>query len=334
MTGTLKGKRVAICGGAGLLGHSLALSLKQQGADVSVVDHFLTNNLGRWMADTSPYRDRYIGFLLQRVNLLRQADIPLFSCELRDYGETSHTLKKLDPHTVVHLAAVSHAGKSNRDEHDAFSQSILTLKNVRDYARGTHNCHLIYQSSSMVYGTIQGRALEDDRLDPLGYYGNYKLAAERMVWASAQVDGLAVTVVRPSALYGPRCVSRRVIQIFIEAAMAGEPLLVAGDGTERLDFTFVDDWVQGLLLVIAKPEISIGQTFNIAYGGARSLNDLVNVVRAHFPNVQVDYISRDPTYSLRDTLDCEKARTLLGYTAQWPLERGIAALVEWYRDAS
>ena len=84
--------------------------------------------------------------------------------------------------------------------------------------------------------------------------------------AYQQVFDLPYTIVRPSALYGPRCVSRRVGQIFIEEALAGRPLSIDGDGEERLDFTYIDDLVDGLCLAIGHPGAR-NQIFNLTYGG-------------------------------------------------------------------
>lgn len=331
MVSELKGKRIAICGGCGFCGFNLALALKAVGVDVHVVDGFVVNHLATWVASNSLYRERYLGFLNGRLTQLRQADIPIHSCDLRDYHRTSQLLVEIDPQKIVHLAAVSHAGKSNKDRHEAFENSILTLKNVQDFAMGAGVEQFVFQSSSMVYGNFHGRASEEDKLEAIGYYGNYKIAAERMVQAGHQVHKLPYTIVRPSALYGAACVSRRVVQVFIEQALAGESLSVAGDGSERLDFTYIQDWVQGLLLILSKTE-AINRTFNLAYGGARTLNELVEILRVHFPDLKVEFPGRDPLMPLRDTLSIEKIQTLLGYCPEYSLERGVSELVAWYKE--
>ena len=130
----------------------------------------------------------------------------------------------------------------------------------------------------MVYGTFEDESVtEDSACNPLGIYGALKFGGEKLVIAYHQVFGLPYTIVRPSALYGERCVSRRVIQIFVERVMRGEPVTVFGDGSDRLDFTYVADLVQGLLRVIGH-EASRSQVFNLTYGEARSLMDIVAVL--------------------------------------------------------
>src|SRR5262249_44089460 len=143
--------------------------------------------------------------------------------------------------------------------------------------------------------------------------------------------GLPYTIVRPSALYGQRCVSRRVGQAFIENALRGLSLTVNGDGSDALDFTYIGDLVQGLILCIAHPNAH-NQIFNLTYGGARSLNQMIDIMRREFPGIEVKYQQRDALMPERGTLSVEKARSLLGYEPAYPLERGFVDYVAWYKD--
>jgi nucleoside-diphosphate-sugar epimerase len=152
-----------------------------------------------------------------------------------------------------------------------------------------------------------------------------------MVIAYQQVFGLPYTIIRPSALYGPRCVSRRVGQIFIESALKGGALRVDGNGDERLDFTYVDDLVAGIELVIQCPSAR-NQVFNLTYGQSRSINDLVSIMTGEFPNSPIQYVERDELMPLRGTLSVKKAQELLGYAPQNPIEVGFPKYIKWYRE--
>src|SRR6185295_489822 len=136
--------------------------------------------------------------------------------------------------------------------------------------------------------------------------------------AYQQVFNLPYTIIRPSALYGPRCVSRRVGQIFIESALHGLPLRVDGDGEEKLDFTYIDDLIQGIGLTIQQPAAR-NEIFNLTYGAARSIKDLVSVIKSEFPDAKVDYVERDKLMPFRGTLNVDKARRLLGYAPANPI---------------
>src|SRR3546814_2209415 len=120
-----------------------------------------------------------------------------------------------------------------------------------DLSARSHKPHFIYFSSSMVYGNFDGNAVtEDRRCEPLGIYGALKYAGEKLVIAYNQVFDLPYTIIRPSALYGERCVSRRVGQAFVENALRGQDLTINGDGTDALDFTYIGDLVQGVVMAI------------------------------------------------------------------------------------
>jgi nucleoside-diphosphate-sugar epimerase len=242
----------------------------------------------------------------------------------------SLTLSRMEPDVVVHLAAISHAGKSNKDPLSTFDHSLRTLENALDYARGS-GVHLIYFSSSMVYGNFQTDPVEEDHpLDPIGIYGALKVAGEKMVIAYHQVFDMPYTIIRPSALYGPRCVSRRVGQIFIENALEGNTLKVDGEGEEKVDFTYVGDLVDGVISAIDKPEAR-NEIFNMTAGRGRSLAELVSFVQKRFPEIEVEYVERDTLRPYRGGLSIDKARNLLGYDGKTPLERGIDEYVDWYK---
>ena len=129
---------------------------------------------------------------------------------------------------------------------------MRTLENALDTVR-ERKPHFIFFSSSMVYGNFEGEAVTEERVcEPLGIYGALKYAGEKLVIAYHQVFGLPYTIVRPSALYGERCVSRRVGQAFIENALRGLDVTINGDGSDCLDFTYIDDLVQGIVLCMGR----------------------------------------------------------------------------------
>lgn len=329
----LKGKRVAIIGGAGFIGHNLALRLAEFGAEPHVVDGLQVNNIGYYTSgySTNPHAERYIEFINERLTLLRNKKIGLHILDVRDYHTISHTLSEIKPNIVVHLAAIAHANRSNKDPFSTFDHSMRTLENVLDATR-SKDIHVIYFSSSMVYGDFGGEAVGEDRVcNPLGIYGALKYGAEKLVIAYNQVFDLPYTIIRPSALYGERCVSRRVGQAFIENALVGEDLTINGDGNDGLDFTYVDDVIQGVILSMTKPE-GINQVFNITFGGARQLNQLAELVMDHFPGIKLRHKPRDSLMPERGTLSIEKARSLLGYQPQYPVEDGFVRYIEWYQD--
>ena len=327
------GKRIAIVGGAGFIGHNLAIQLKSLGATPHVIDGLQVNNLGFYTSGytTDPNAERYISFINERLALLRKNCIGLHVIDVRDYHLVSHTLDSIKPDIIVHLAAISHANRSNKDPFSTFDHSLRTLENVLDAIK-EQKTHIIYFSSSMVYGNFEGDAVDEERrCNPLGIYGALKYGAEKLVIAYNQVFDIPYTIIRPSALYGERCVSRRVGQAFIENALMEKSLVINGDGKDALDFTYIDDLIQGIVLAMSN-KAPKNEIFNITYGGARSINDLMDVVRSKFPKLKVEYHKRDGLMPERGTLNIDKAKQLLGYKPSNPIEDGFEKYISWYQD--
>jgi nucleoside-diphosphate-sugar epimerase len=329
----LAGKRVALIGGAGFIGHNLALELVRRGAKVEVIDSLQVNNLLSLSTDYSdPFnRDLYLNIVNQRLDLLRQHGVELHPQDARDYHAMSRILSHIKPNVIVHLAAVSHANRSNKDPYSTFDHSLRTLENALDVARDFCE-QFVFFSSSMVYGNFKVAEVDEEQaLDPIGIYGALKVGGEKIVIAYQQVFGLPYTIIRPSALYGARCVSRRVGQVFIENAIRGLKLKVDGDGGERLDFTYIDDLVEGVCLAVERPEAR-NQIFNLTYGSSRPIGELLEITRRYFPDVQVERVERDKLMPQRGTLSIDKARRLLGFTPKNPVDVGFPKYIEWYKS--
>ncbi len=333
MEKSIKGRRIVLIGGAGFIGHHLALYLKKLGADVFIVDGLSVNNL-LYLHSTDLEipgdRNLYIKMINSRLKLLMDAEIPLHVEDARHYNELAHVLTRIQPQVVIVLAAVSHANRSNKNPFDTFDHSIRTLENALDSARNNVE-HFIYFSSSMVYGHFPPEGVtEETPCNPIGIYGSLKLSGEQMVKAYNNTFDLPYTIIRPSALYGERCISRRVGQVFIENAVQGKEIEIAGDGKDYLDFTHINDLVEGVRNIIEN-ENSVNETFNITYGESRTVGDMACIIDEHFPGVNIKYVPKDKLTPDRGTLLIDKARRLVGYNPQHHLEKGYVEYVNWYK---
>lgn len=330
----MKGRRIVLIGGCGFIGHNLALCLKEMGAEVSIIDSLQVNNLLSFVETGTPMdnRDLYLTILNQRLDMLRKAKVPVYIQDARDYHLLSKNINYLKPQVIVQLAAVSHANKSNKDPYSTFDHSFRTLENALDCSRIKSVEHFIYFSSSMIYGHFKGgEVTEETPCDPVGIYGALKFGGEKLVIAYNQAFDLPYTIIRPSALYGERCVSRRVGQIFIEKAMQGTEITIAGDGSDRLDFTYIKDLIDGIVKVIGNKN-SYNQLFNLTYGASRSLEDLANILIEEFPGCKINYVPKDKLTPDRGTLSVDKARELIGYNPSHPLEKGFLEYIRWYKE--
>ena len=183
----------------------------------------------------------------------------------------------------------------------------------------------------MVYGNFKKNIVnENENCNPIGIYGALKLAGELIVKSYHQVFGTSFTIVRPSALYGERCISRRVGQIFIENLIQGKGIIIKGSSSQRLDFTYIDDFVSGIKKII-KSKNSRNQIFNITYGSSESIGKMVKILRKKFTKVNVKYQKQDKLVPKRGTLSTKKAERLIGYKPKYNLLKGYAKYVDWYK---
>ncbi len=324
-------KKILLVGGCGFIGHNLAIELSNRGHKPYVIDSLAINNIYSIKDTDFENKKLYTLILNNRIDLLKKHKIPLKVLDARDYHLTSQSYSDFDPDVIVHLAAISHANKSNKDPKSTFDHSLRTLENTLDFARSGKK-HVIYLSSSMVYGEFQNKTVvEDQSLKPIGIYGTLKLAGELMVKSYYQVFDMPYTIIRPSALYGERCVSRRVGQIFIENSVQGQEIKINGDGEDKLDFTYISDLVNGIISCCENKN-SLNETFNITFGNSRKINELIKILKSEFPNLKFSYKEREKFMPERGTLDISKAKKLIGYSPAYSLENGYKKYISWYKN--
>jgi len=337
----VSGERVSLVGGAGFIGHNLAVGLRQAGAEVQVVDNLMFNNLPRNVSIAESSLDRfrrnlYQDFLLQRFERMRAAGVFVTTADARSMTDLIEVFNDFQPTKIVHLVGISSALDARKVPGLCFDLQLVTLRNVLEYTRLFPNrvTQVVFFSSSTVYGDFETPSVDENvRPKPRGIYANAKYMGERLVRTYNDQYGLGVNIIRPSALYGERCISGRVSQKFIENALMGKPLYLDGGGDGRLDFTYIEDLVDGMTRAIALPTLPGGtHTFNITFGNARTILDLANIVKSVVPNAIFEKCPRDQIRPVRGTLSIDRARDVLSFEPQWPLEKGYKRYCEWYVD--
>ncbi|MEQ8442044.1 MAG: NAD(P)-dependent oxidoreductase [Alphaproteobacteria bacterium] len=335
----LAGQRILLVGGAGFIGHNLALELARMGATVGICDNLMVNSLiencyepGRAQVQ----RQAYQTFLLDRFLLLRQAGVTLMNSDARLLADLGRVFENFSPTKVVQMAAIASAVDAKAEPGLAFDLQLITLRNVLELVRPKVRDinQVMFMSSSTVYGDFEGDSVDETTFPrPEGIYANAKFMGERLVRTYRTQYGLGTTVIRPSALYGERCISRRVSQVFIENALTGKPLLLEGGGDGRLDFTYINDLVQGMVRALALHKgHDDSSTFNLTFGNARTIADLAAVVKSVVPEAILEDRPRAVDKPIRGTLSNERAREKLGFEPEWTLETGYKRYCEWYVD--
>lgn len=313
---TLRSKTVLITGGAGFIGSEVVRQLASAGAQVRIVDNLVNGKRAN-------------------INGLLNDQVKLHEVDIRDQNALRGLVKGVD--LILHLAClgVRHSIHSPRENHEVNATATLDLLAM---ARNADVGRFVYVSSSEVYGTARHVPMtEDHPTFPMTVYGASKLAGECYTRAYYETYGYPTVVVRPFNSYGPRSHhegdSGEVIPRFLLRCMAGQPMVIFGDGTQTRDFTFVSDTARGILLA-ATSESAIGQTVNLGSGYEISIRELAETVRetVGLDGTRIIYDDPRPGDVLRLYADATRAGDLLGFEPQISLKDGLGRLHQWYMD--
>jgi len=317
-------EKVFINGGAGLIGSVVARKLVHMGYQVIIYDQFVTYISPFKTYIKNPIDLRFEGF---------KDDVIFERGDTTNNTYTNKILIQHNPDYVMHLAATPLADLSNKHVEEAVANilngTINTLEVLKDL-KSLKN--FVYVSSSMTYGDFKEIPCpETHPMKPKEIYGGSKYSGEIMTEVFNKRFGLPYTIVRPSAVYGPYDINRRVSQIFVENALIGKELVLDGGGLINLDFTYVEDISDGLILAMLNKK-AIGETFNITYGKGYSLLEFVETLKKILPDLKYQVKeSKDNFRPARGALSIKKAKEILGYSPKFSLEKGLTSYVESYK---
>lgn len=310
----LEDKHILVTGGAGFIGSELVRHLAYRNSRILIVDNLANGK-----------RENVADLLSERVNL-EVADI-------RDKERMNELMESVD--VVFHLAClgVRHSIHSPHENHEVNATATLGLLEI---ARRQNVGRFVAVSTSEVYGTARQVPMKETHPTfPMTVYGASKLAGECYARAYYQTYGYPTVVVRPFNTYGPRCHhegdSGEVIPKFILRCLAGEPMVIFGDGSQTRDFTYVSDTAWGIALAGIVDE-AVGKTINIGYGGEISIGELAHKVALTVgcPESAVIHKSPRPGDTLRLYADVELARKTLEFQPSVNLADGLTKLKNWY----
>lgn len=311
---------VLVTGGAGFIGAHVCAALAADGHDVVAVDPLRTYAY-------SFEAHHWHGLRHRREVLLKDARVVVASTENRD--ELRKAVLEARPEYILHLGALPLATVARVSADHAFESILRGTFNLVELALEVGVEKLLYVSSSMVYGDFTQMPMpEDARTAPKDPYGGFKLAGEVIVETFSRGHGLPYAIVRPSAVYGPTDMNDRIVQRFVECALWNRPLTIVDPDHTYLDFSYVKDVAQGMVKVLLSPVKN--ETFNITAGEGRTLTELHDLLRERYPDMPVEVSTKTEDFRpKRGALDIAKARELVGYEPQYPLERGVEEYLEF-----
>jgi len=317
-------KNILVTGGAGFIGAFICRELLKRGYQPIVYDAFIQY--------ISPFESYYQKYLEYRFKGVKQKVI-FERGDTRDKGDIRKVILEYRPRIIIHLAALPIADISFTHTEETISSILNGTINILDTARDVDFVErFVYTSSSMVYGDfVEVPAPEDHPKAPKDIYGGTKLAGEILTESYGRRYKIKYTIIRPSAVYGPTDINRRVSQIFLENAFKGEKLILHGGGKNSMDFTYIEDVAEGFVLasLSAKGE---NQVFNITRGEGRSLNEFADILRRYYPALKIERKAMEVYRPKRGALSIKKARDLLGYNPKVSLEEGIKKYVQFIKE--
>ena len=306
---------VVVTGAAGFIGSHLCERLLAEGNTVLGIDAFIPYY-------PRPLKERNL------AGLLAHPGFTFVEVDLRT-GDLASLLAGAD--TVFHTAAMAGLLKSWQQFEDYMTCNVLATQRLLAAAVAANVGHFLHCSTSSVYGRF-ATGDEHAPLAPVSPYGITKLAAEQLCRAYGEKDGLRFTILRLFSVYGPRQRPDMGYNIFIRKLLAGETIIVDGDGADSRSNTYIADCVEGLLLAASQPDKSIGETFNIGGGEEVNVNQVLHMLEELIGRpAQVGHGPPRPGDQRRTVADITKARTVLGYDPRTRFVDGLAAQVAWQR---
>lgn len=326
--------KVFVTGAAGFIGFSLARRLLDRGDEVVGVD-----NINDYY-DPRLKRDR-LALLGQYQDRFRFIEL-----DFSDWNALSQGLEGIDFDRIVHLGAQAGVRYSIENPHVYVQSNLAGHLNLAELARHRGSSHLVYASSSSVYGGNTNLPFRvEDRVDhPLSLYAATKKADELISETYANLYRLPQTGLRFFTVYGPWGRPDMAMWIFTKAILEGRPIEVFGEGNMRRDFTFIDDIVSGVVAALDNPPPDDGEEkaggsrgphrlYNIGNHRSEELTRMIALIEEACGREAEKLLLPMQPGDVRDTFaDISAIQRDLGFEPTTPIDIGVPRFVSWYRE--
>lgn len=299
--------KIYIAGGLGFIGHVVTMLLKDLGHECVIIDTYedygILNN------------SELISVYAERLTLLKS---PLVI-----QNSISKISNIRDADVIIHLASFPRAKAVDVNPVRASDAMHVGTVNLCEIAR-KNSVKMIFISSSMVYGNWQeDLAREVHTPNPKGLYALMKLQGEQLVKAMSD----NYVIIRPSAVYGPRDVTDRVVSLMFKAAMTNNIIKVEGPNNV-LDFTYVDDIAHGIVAAATSDVKNV--TVNMSRGQGKTLLELANLIKT-ITNTKSEIVlsEHNDRYPRRGAQDIALAKSLFNFYPNVDLEEGLTNYYKW-----
>ena len=330
--------RYLVTGTAGFIGYHVAERLLARGDEVTGLDN------------VNDYYDvRLKEARMARLDGKRGYDF--VRLDVSDNEGMARVFAKLKPEVVIHLAAQAGVRYSLTNPHAYIQSNVAGFMNILEGCRHQRVRHLVYASSSSVYGgnTRQPFSIHDNIDHPVSLYAASTKANELMAHTYSHLYGLPTTGLRFFTVYGPWGRPDMAMFLFTKAILEGKPIDVFNHGKMRRDFTYIDDIVEGVVRTadhVATPNPAYSsevpdpgtssapyRVYNIGNNNPVELMDMIGVLeRVLGRTAEKRMLPLQPGDVPATWADVDDLTQDVGFRPATPIEEGIGRFVAWYRE--
>ena len=330
--------KILVTGTAGFIGFHTSKRLLDARYDVIGLDNL--NN----------YYD--INLKNDRLKILQEYDgFTFHKIDLKDQGEVESLFKKESPQRVIHLAAQAGVRYSIENPHAYIQSNIVGTFNILEGCRRNQVEHLVYASSSSVYGlnTKYPFSVHDKSSHPVSLYGATKISNELMAHSYSHLYKLPTTGLRFFTVYGPWGRPDMAYFLFTKSILASEPIELYNQGNMIRDFTYIEDIVEGVCRIIKKipdpnpswsgsdpdPASSTApyRLYNIGSNRPTPLMDYVKEIEKNLGvKAKLNLMPMQGGDVKKSHADVDDLVKDFEYSPKWNIQNGIKSFIQWYID--
>jgi UDP-glucuronate 4-epimerase len=326
---------IVVTGAAGFIGMAVARHLLDRGEQVVGID-----NLNDYYS-VALKRARLATLVAAGGDRFRFLELDFADMAALDAG-----LAGVEVNSIVHLGAQPGVRYSITHPHSYAHSNLVGHLNLLELARHRGVAHMVYASSSSVYGNAAKQPLSvDDRVDhPISLYAATKKSAELMSETYAHLYRLPLTGLRFFTVYGPWGRPDMAAWLFTQKILNGDPIQIYNHGAMRRDFTYIDDIVAGTIACLDGPPPDDGQpkaggstkphrVYNIGNHRSEALLDMVDIIEAACGRPAVrQMLPIQPGDVVETYADIDAIHADHGYRPTTPISDGLPRFVSWYKD--
>jgi UDP-glucose 4-epimerase len=303
--------RVLVTGGSGFIGSHVVDKLRALGHEPVIYDL----RPSPWHQDPVEAGGNRVDTVLGSITDREALERALHSCD-----------------AVAHLAAVADVNDVHASPEDAERVNARGTVTVLEAARRAGVKRIVYASTIWVYSDCEPEDVDEDTLlpPPSHLYTSTKLAGELYCKAYQELYGIDYTILRFGIPYGPRAREAAVVPAFVNKALAGEALTLAGDGSQSRKFVYVEDLAEGVAAGLA--DVAVNRVYNLASDETVTIKQIAETIKDLMGDVEIVHTPARPGDFGGKIVSSQRAEQELGWTAATPFSVGVRKYIEWRHE--